>query len=70
MASIAASPTPFNPPKPKRISPFLFTEKPCKDSLISGPSTLMPIRLHSSIKKVILSMLPAWFNTADMYSPG
>ena len=59
MASIAASPTPFNPPNPKRISPFLLTEKPCKDSLMSGPNTFMPIRLHSSIKKVILSILPA-----------
>ena len=59
IASIAASPTPFNPPNPNRICPCLFTEKPFKDSLISGPNTLIPILLHSSMKNVILSILPA-----------
>ena len=67
---MAESPTPFKPPSPNLISPFLFTEKPFNDSFTSGPNTFISILLHSSMKKVILSILPAWFKTADIYSPG
>ena len=67
---MAFSPTPFMPLNPNRISPASFTAKPLLDSFISGPSTFKPMRLHSSILNVIFSILPAWFNTAAMYSAG
>ena len=47
MLSTAASPTPFTAAMPKRTSPDRLDEKLRMDSLMSGPSTFMPIRLHS-----------------------
>ena len=70
MLSTAASPTPFNPPKSKPYLAFIVYCKPFFDSLTSGPSTFYPMRLHSSMKKVIFSMLPALFRTAAIYSAG
>ena len=47
MLSTAAAPTPFTAARPKRTSPAALDEKVRIDSLMSGPMTLMPMRLHS-----------------------
>ena len=45
--SEAASPTPLIAARPKRTSPLLFVENLTFDSLTSGPSTAIPMLLHS-----------------------
>ena len=51
------SPNPLIPPRPKRISPFLFTVNLASDSFTSGLSTLRPFFLQSSMIFLISSML-------------
>ena len=58
--STVFSPTPLIDAIPKRISvPPGITANFAKPSLISGPRTFTPMRLHSSIKNEIESILPA-----------
>ena len=71
MASTAASPTPFTPPRPNRTSPFLVTVKFNPDSLTSGGNTDMRMARHSSINLVtsLMSSL-ATVRLAAMNSAG
>ena len=55
IADTALSPTPFTAASPKRMSPLLLTPNFSTDSLMSGPFTVIPMRLHSSITTLILS---------------
>ena len=71
IAFTAEPPTPLIAPIPKRTAPSLFTENFKYDSLISGPRTSNPIRLHSSIKKdTDLISLILLERTEAMYSAG
>ena len=49
IAFTAPSPTPFTAPSPNLTSPSLLTANLKKLSFTSGPKTLTPISLHSSI---------------------
>ena len=51
--STAASPYTFNSTHTISDMPFPVTEKLTSDSFTSGPNTMIPMRLHSSRKKVI-----------------
>ena len=71
MDSTAPSPTPFIAPIPKRIAPLSFTANLKYDSFTSGSKTSIPIRLHSSIKKVTdLMSFMLLDSTEAMYSAG
>ena len=69
--STAPSPTPFTAPRPKRIFPSGLTVNFRLLSFTSGPRTLIPIALHSSISLVISVMFDKLrLITAAIYSAG
>ena len=57
IALTTLSPKPFMPPRPKRMSPVLFTEKEASDSFTSGLRTLIPFLRQSAMMSFISSML-------------
>ena len=70
MAATAFSPTPLTDAIPNRISPLAFTPKRGTLSFTSGPSTFMPMDLHSSISLVTSVISPARLSTAAIYCDG